>query len=180
MARNHRDVQPDLAWLERLPGTKVLSAGNHDAWWNSASKIRPLLRSSMRAVGGDALEIHGVIVCGTRGVATPGSAPDALQQALIEAEQSNLERALASASRLRGGTGRPIYLLWHYPPFDAHGDPGPWVPRFEAAGVSACVYGHLHIQGQWSRAVQGNVRGVRYYCVAADAIGFRPLRIDSR
>ena len=32
MARNHRDLQPDLAWIDRLPGTKVLSAGNHDAW----------------------------------------------------------------------------------------------------------------------------------------------------
>ena len=27
MARNHRDLQPDLAWLDRLPGTKVLAAG---------------------------------------------------------------------------------------------------------------------------------------------------------
>jgi uncharacterized protein len=44
--------------------------------------------------------------------------------------------------------------------------------------VTACVYGHLHIEGQWSMAVQGDVRGVRYHCVAADAIGFRPLRLD--
>jgi predicted phosphohydrolase len=34
------------------------------------------------------------------------------------------------------------------------------------------------MQSQWSRAVQGNWRGVRYYCVAADAVGFRPFRID--
>ncbi len=34
-------------------------------------------------------------------------------------------------------------------------------------------------QSQWSVAVQGPVRGVRYHCVAADAIGFRPLRIDT-
>src|SRR5438067_9474444 len=67
MARNHRDVQPDLAWLDRLPGTKVLSAGNHDAWWNSVEAIRPMLRRSLRAVGGDALATHGVVVCGTLG-----------------------------------------------------------------------------------------------------------------
>jgi len=40
MARNHRDLQPDLAWLDRLPGTKVLAPGNHDLWWNGAEKIR--------------------------------------------------------------------------------------------------------------------------------------------
>src|SRR3954469_13924939 len=34
LARNHRDLQPDLAWLDRLPGTKVLSAGKHHARGN--------------------------------------------------------------------------------------------------------------------------------------------------
>jgi predicted phosphohydrolase len=89
-----------------------------------------------------------------------------------------LERGLELATRLRTSREQPLYVLWHYPPFDAYGRPSPWVARFEEAGVSACVYGHLHMQGQWSCAVQGNLRGVRYYCVAADAVGFRPLRID--
>ena len=65
-ARNHREVQPDLAWIERLPGIKILSAGNHDTWWNSAAKIRPMLRPSLRAVGGDAILEGDAIVCGTR------------------------------------------------------------------------------------------------------------------
>jgi predicted phosphohydrolase len=45
--------------------------------------------------------------------------------------------------------------------------------------VTACVYGHLHAEGQWSLAIHGTIGGVRYACVAADAIGFRPLRVDS-
>jgi uncharacterized protein len=178
MARNHRDLQADLAWLDGLPGTKVLSPGNHDAWWNSVDKIRPLLRRSLHAVGGDALEIGGMIVCGTKGAppATEELPPE--RQAIVDHQLGELDRALAQATRLRIGLEQPLYLLWHYPPFDAYGRPGPWVARFEKAEVSACVYGHLHIQGQWSRAVQGMVHGVRYYCVAADAVGFRPYRID--
>jgi predicted phosphohydrolase len=54
------------------------------------------------------------------------------------------------------------------------------VAALEAAGVSMCVYGHLHAEGQWSSAVQGVVGNVRYHCVAADAIGFRPLRLWPR
>ncbi len=180
MARNHRELQPDLAWLDALPGTKVLSPGNHDTWWNGVEPIRSLLRRSLRAVGGDALEVEGAIVCGTRGVdpaLSNGVLPE--QQAVIEDELGKLQRGLELATRLRVSPGQPLYLLWHYPPFDAYGRPGPWVPRFEEAGVSACVYGHLHTQSQWSRAVQGNYNGVRYYCVAADAVGFRPFRIDS-
>lgn len=179
MARNHRDLQPDLAWIDRLPGTKVLSPGNHDAWWNGVETIRPMLRRSMLAVGGDAVSIRGAVVCGTLGapVLDPEETPDPSQLAASEKELAELDKALEHASQLRVG-GEPLYVLWHYPPFDQHRQPGPCVERFEAAGVTACVYGHIHIQGQWSLAVQGDVRGVRYHCVAADAIGFRPLRLD--
>jgi len=178
MARNHRELQPDLAWLEALPGTKVIAPGNHDSWWNGVDQIRPLLRRSLRAVGGDALEIGGVIVCGTKGAGAVGIEVTSEQQAVIDHELGELKRGLAQAVQLRTSGRQPLYLLWHYPPCDAYGRPGPWVPLFEAAGVSACVYGHLHTRDQWSRAVQGNQGGVRYYCVAADAVGFRPFRID--
>ncbi len=177
MARNHRELQPDLEWLGRLPGTKVLAPGNHDRWWNNVAAVRRLLRRSMIAVDGDASAIHGVVVCGTRGTPTPRVDDPAADPLAVDRELDALSRALDHADRIRENPDRPLYVLWHYPPFDAHGQPGPWVEQFERAGITACVYGHLHIEGQWALAVQGLVRGVRYHCVAADAIGFRPLRI---
>jgi predicted phosphohydrolase len=179
MARNHREVQPDLEWLGALPGTKILSPGNHDRWWNGAEPVRRLLRRAMIAVDGDAAETHGVIVCGTRGAPPPGGETDAADRISANRELEALERALDHAARLRGDRERPVYVLWHFPPFDANGRAGPCVDRLERAGVTACVYGHLHIQSQWSLAVQGDVRGVRYHLVAADALGFRPLRIGA-
>jgi uncharacterized protein len=177
MARNHRDLQPDLVWLDHLPGTKVISAGNHDLWWNSVEAIRPLLRRSILAVGGDAVSTHGVIVCGARGSPVlPDDAP-AAALAAEQAELAALERALDHARPLRTAN-EPLYVLWHYPPFDAHRRPGPCVALLEAARATACLYGHLHIQAQWATAVQGRIDGVRYHCVAADSIGFKPIRID--
>jgi predicted phosphohydrolase len=177
MARNHRELQPDLMWLDRLPGTKVISPGNHDAWWNGVEKIRPLLRGSIQAVGGNAIAVEDVIICGCRGTAPVTEDLSIEQEAIALRELSELDEALKQASQLRSSREQAIIMLWHYPPFDAYGRPGPCVSRFESAGVTACVYGHLHIEGQWSRAMQGTVRGVRYYCVAADAVGFRPLRL---
>jgi predicted phosphohydrolase len=179
MARNHGEVQPDLVWLGRLPGTKVLARGNHDQWWNDVGAVRLLLRGSQLAVDGDALATHGVIVCGTTGSPAPAAESSEAEQRRTNRELDSLDRALAHASEIRNPSAQPLYVLWHFPPFDVHGRPGPWVERFERARVTACVYGHLHIQSQWTSAVQGKVRGVRYYCVAADAIGFRPLRIDA-
>ncbi len=89
-----------------------------------------------------------------------------------------LGRALDRAVRLRAAPETRLYVLWHYPPFDAHGIPGPCVELLEKSKATACVYGHLHSQKEWSAAVHGLRQGVRYYCVAADAIGFCPLRID--
>jgi predicted phosphohydrolase len=179
MAGNHREVQPDLAWIDRLPGTKVLAPGNHDRWWNAIARVRPLLRASERAVGGDAIRVAGAIVCGTLGVPpchdADGLGPRA--RAAQERELAALDQALEAAAQLRQAA-EPLYVLWHFPPFDQHRRPGPCVPRLEQAGVTACVYGHLHAEGQWSLAVQGTIRGIQYACVAADAIGFRPLRID--
>jgi predicted phosphohydrolase len=177
MARTHRDVQPDLAWLDRLPGKKVISAGNHDAWWNGADRVRPMLRKSLLCVGGDAIAINGVVVCGSLGVPVPSDEPDPAQVADCQREIALLDRALADAERLRTA-GKSLYVLWHYPPFDQHRRPGPCVARFEQARITACVYGHLHIEGQWSHAVQGEVHGIRYHFVAADAVGFRPLRVS--
>ena len=168
-ARNHREIQPDLAWLDRLPGVKILSAGNHDVWWNGAAKVRPMLRRTLRCVGGDAIEACGVIACGATGAAVGDPAMDR--------EVVSLTRAIDAAVALRGERSMPIVAMWHYPPFDPHGQPGPAVSLLAQAGVAACVYGHLHAQGQWATATQGEVGGVLYRCVAADAIGFRPLRL---
>jgi uncharacterized protein len=178
MARNHRDVQPDLAWLDRLPGTKVLAPGNHDQWWNSAAAVRPMLRASLRAVDGDAVDVEGAIVCGTAGAPTTFGPSSGEERPDAERGLSALARALEAAEQLRVRADVSLYVLWHYPPFDAYGQPGRCVELLERARVTACVYGHLHGQKEWSAAVQGLRGCVRYYCVAADAVGFCPLRIN--
>jgi predicted phosphohydrolase len=178
MAQNHRDLQPDLEWLERLPGTKVIAPGNHDRWWNNVAAVRRLLRSSILAVDGDAVSIDGIVVCGSVGTPVVETAAT-MKVTGADDELQSLEQALKHAAELRTAGEMPLYVLWHYPPFDAHSRPGPSVKLFERAGVTACVYGHLHSEREWTVAVQGIARGVRYHCVAADAVGFRPLRIDA-
>lgn len=170
MARNHREVQPDLAWLARLPGSKVISPGNHDGWFNRVDKVRPMLRPRTLAVRGDAIRLPGLVVSGARGA-------DIEDTPNLPAALAELDRALAHAASLRQADDR-LVVLWHYPPFDKYGQSSAVTERLHRAQATACVYGHLHTEAQWSRAVQGVVEGVRYACVAADAVGFRPLRLQ--
>ncbi|WP_169979610.1 metallophosphoesterase [Tautonia rosea] len=178
MAFNHRDLQPDLDWLGRLPGIKILAPGNHDRWWGRLKNVQTVLRRSQRAVDGIAIVEAGAVICGARSLDVIDlDQANPLQRQQYERIANAVHSMLAEASSLRA-PGMPLYVLWHHPPFDQYGRPGPWVSFFEKAQVTACVYGHLHAELQWSFAVQGLVRGVRYACVSADAIGFRPLRID--
>lgn len=180
MARNHRDLQPDLNWLENLPGTKVLAAGNHDVWFNRASAIRPMLRRDQLIVGGDAVATHGVIVCGALGAETVWEDDPGVTEKVLDRQERELDSVDAAIRQAFGmrTADEPVYVLWHYPPFDLRGRPGPAAELFEEWGVTACIYGHVHTQGQWSTAKQGEHGGVRYHCVAADAIGFQPIRVD--
>ena len=142
MAWNHREVQPDLEWLERQPGLKVLAPGNHDRWWNKIEAVSRLMRPSLRAVeGATILEHAGLVICGARGVAFAGEESevrDASSSSSRLRELHRLDQALEAAQAARTAR-QSIVLLWHFPPFDAHGRPGPCVSRCLAAGVSEVV-----------------------------------------
>ena len=128
----------------------------------------------MLAVGADAVATHGVVVCGTAGAPVTSDPDEPAIKRPLDREMHSLEQALARAAQIRVHPATPLYVLWHYPPSTPTRGP----VRASSARKrrrDGCVYGHLHNESHWSVAVQGTVRGVRYQCVAADAIGFRPL-----
>ena len=58
---------------------------------------------------------------------------------------------------MRVDPATPIYVLWHYPPFDAHSRPGPCVERLENAKLRPPVSTVTSIMtSHWSIAVQGD------------------------
>jgi predicted phosphohydrolase len=56
-------------------------------------------------------------------------------------------------------------------------EPTQVVDALRSAGVRVVVYGHLH-GADHALAVQGERDGIHYYFVAADAVGFAPVRLD--
>lgn len=175
MAKKHKSLQPDLRYLHELPGTKALAPGNHDLWWNTLDQVRIMMRDGQLALEGDAVETHGVIVAGARS-APPYCSDSPADQAGLRKGLDSLERALIRGNVLRT-EGETLYLLWHHPPFDPRGRPGPAVELIKQFKVDVCVYGHIHAENHWPVARRGRIDGVRYEYVAADAIGFCPLLI---
>jgi hypothetical protein len=176
----------DLHWINDLPGTKVLTKGNHDYWWDAGRKHRASLAPSMYLLEGDAVEIGGWVLCGTRTWLAPDhpAYKDAEDERIYTREVGRLERALAAAQRLAAGHGdgsRHIGVLIHYPPFYPQGQPTPFATMIAQAGAQFCVYGHLHRRADWNSAVQGVRDGVRYHLTSCDFLGFKPtLLVDEQ
>ena len=60
------EAQPDFAFLQELPGTKVIIRGNHDYWWSSLSKVRQALPPSVIPLQNTSAVFGGVGIAGTR------------------------------------------------------------------------------------------------------------------
>ena len=57
------ECREDLAFIERLPGRKILLRGNHDMFWESAGRTSP---SSSGCRGGRSCSVETTTCSGTR------------------------------------------------------------------------------------------------------------------
>jgi uncharacterized protein len=175
-ARTLDEAAGDLAWIGARPGRKVLLRGNHDSWWSSLAKVSKALPAGCVALQNDAVDAGLAVVIGARGwtapddpTASPSDAP------IFERELARLRLSLADAKR-RFPDGRPRIAMLHYPPWIAGRPPTAVVPILRSAGVGLCVYGHLHGIDH-ALGVTGEVDGMTFRLVAADAVGFAPVPV---
>ena len=55
------EVDADLAWIDALPGTKIMIKGNHEYWWKSISSVRAILPDTIKAIQNDAIKFGNVV-----------------------------------------------------------------------------------------------------------------------
>ncbi|MEM7199540.1 MAG: metallophosphoesterase [Planctomycetota bacterium] len=170
-----REAEPDLRWLGERPGHKILIKGNHCTWWTSRAKVEAVIDPSIRLLQNDAVQMaDGTIVVGAR-LWDPPDAPwaDAQAAKIFNRELGRLQRSIDAAAKLEGP--RRIALI-HYPPRYSDGRETAAVPLLKAAGVSWCIYGHLHGKDH-KHGFQGEADGIRYVLTACDAIDFAPIEL---
>lgn len=174
-AKNLADAACDLAWIGERPGRKLLLRGNHDSWWGSRSKVLRALPDCCGILHNSAAEVGAWVVLGSRGWLSPDDPLAGEDDRKVFArELHRLELSIRDADRF--DSGRPRLAMLHYPPWLVGREPTEVVERLRAAGVTECVYGHLHGDDH-ALAVEGEQAGIRFHFVAADAVGFRPVVI---
>ncbi len=168
-AINFDQLKEDMAFLHQLPGTKILSKGNHDYWWETMAKLNKFIADypSVHFLHNNSYTVGDVSICGTRGWTLEPSDED---EKVLNREVGRLKTSLQSAEK------EPIVFL-HYPPLFGELRCDPILNVLKEYGVKECYYGHLHGGGASSLAVQGEVDGIHFRLIAADHLDFSPLKI---
>ena len=164
----------DLKFINSLPGRKILLKGNHDYWWNTARKMENFFKEN----GLDSLEIlhnncqyYGdIALCGTRGWFYELDSEGTHNGKMMAREVGRLEVSLQAA-----GEAEKLCFL-HYPPLYTGYRCPEILALLQKYGVKRCFYGHLH-GASHKRRIEGDCGGTDFALVAADYLGFKPLKI---
>ena len=171
------EAAPDLAFLDSLPGKKVLLRGNHDFWWTSMKKMKGLY-PTIDFIQNDAYEDDGFVICGSRGWYLPWNIPVKMagedNEKILRRELLRMKMSLETASGLRDG--RTLIVAMHFPPLDAWHTDTEFTQLFSEYGVDKVVYGHLHGRHQ-AEAFEGSVSGTEYRLVSLDKLDAKPIRV---
>jgi len=192
-ATHLEDALPDLEWIDRLPGTKVMIRGNHDYWWSSKSKVLGILPSSLHIIQNDVFNYQGVSVAGARlwdsaefnfnAFIDVKEGTPAKKLALYEGEDEKNAKIFAkelirlelSLKELPDDAAHRICMT-HYPPIGSDLEDSQASRILENYGVEICVFGHLHSLKK-GLSLFGEKNAVTYALTSCDYLGFQPLKI---
>ena len=168
------EAMADLDFVANLPGTKVLTKGNHDLWWAAISKLNAI-DPRLIFLQNTAYRWKDVAICGTRGWICPGTDGfDDHDQKIYDRELLRLGMSLDAAEKTGAKT---IIASLHYPPSnDKHQESG-FTEMLAGRGVKTCVYGHLHGREAFKNGYKGIWNGVEYKLVSLDYINAMPVKI---
>jgi len=169
-----QEATEDFAWINTIPGRKIILKGNHDYWWSTASKFYKFCQDNsfenQWILNNNHYEYEEYAICGTRGWFFEEERSGQHDEKVFRRELMRLE------SSLKGAGERSKIVFLHYPPRYKGYTCEPILELFEKYDVRRCLYGHLH-GGSHSLAMEGMWDGVDYKLVSADRLNFEPYRV---
>lgn len=167
-------AQPDFAWIDRIPGRKIILKGNHDYWWSTASKFNKFCDTygftNQFLLNNNHYEYENWAICGTRGWFFEEDVSGQHDEKVFRRELLRLEASLKSA----GDRNKMVFL--HYPPKYKGYECPEILELLQRYEVRRCFYGHLHGPSH-KLALEGLWDGVEYRLVAADFLDFKPFMV---
>lgn len=165
------ETKEDFAFLNSLPGKKIILKGNHDLWWSTSKKLTQFLEennfSTISFVFNNAVVVEDKAVCGTRGWFYD-LAPD---DKVVKREAGRLEASITAAEK----SGKTPVVFLHYPPVYSE-----WVCEeifsvIKKHDIKTVWHGHIH--GSGFNNAKKEYDGVNLRLLSADCVDFCPVPI---
>ena len=161
----------DFAWIDKIPGRKIIVKGNHDYWWSTATKFYNFCEQNgftNQFILNNNHYIYGdTAICGTRGWFFEEDRSGQHDEKVFRRELIRLETSLKSAGDLE----KVVFL--HYPPKYKGYECSEILELLHHYDVKKCFYGHLHGPSH-GLAMEGLWDGITYKLVSSDRLDFKP------
>jgi hypothetical protein len=170
------EAEDDLAWIDQLPGRKVMLKGNHDLWWNGITKLNAMYET-IHFLQYDGYRAEGLCICGSRGWLTPDN--DDYKQAdekIYRRELLRMEASIKAATAMMED-GDELLGVMHFPPVAKAASFSGFQQLFEDYGIKRVIYGHVHGEEGFRNTIIGNYHNVNYSLVSVDYLNCKPLLI---
>lgn len=172
---NLNQAKADFAFLHSLPGKKLILKGNHDYWWTTRRQMDRFFQEngfdSLCIVHNDSVVVdERYAVCGSRGWFF--DAEEDADKLVLLREAGRLRTSIRAAKE----TGLEPVLFIHYPPVYAGQECPEILDVLREEGIDRCYYGHIHSKGI-RQAVRGEIDGIYYELISADALQFCPMKL---
>ncbi|MBR1796433.1 MAG: metallophosphoesterase [Clostridiales bacterium] len=176
------NANKDFTFINELPGKKLIVRGNHDYWWGTSKKMQKQLDDggydTITILRNNAYVWEDAVISGTRGWKRADD--EGVSEEDLKIHRRELERIRLCLKAMEDADPehklKHIFMT-HFPPLGRNGEATDYSELIEDSGiVDICLYGHLHGRAH-SQIVEGDVRGIKYFCVAADYLKYKPLRV---
>lgn len=161
----------DFAWINEIPGRKIILKGNHDYWWSTQAKFTKFCLengfSDLNLLNNNCYFYDDWAICGTRGWFFEEERSGDHDEKVFRRELIRLEASLKAA----GDREKMVFL--HYPPRYKGYTCREILDLLESYGVRQCFYGHLH-GASHKLAMEGTWDGIEYRLLSADYLDFQP------
>ena len=195
------EVMPDLEWLDRLPGIKVILRGNHDYWWPTNAILERELPPTLRFVHNNHVKVGPFVFFGSRLWDTTeystfdliawdpakGSIPGVKAGDDLKKQEEIYDHELHRLKMSAAGLPEGVRIgLTHYPPLNHLGtsektegaSPSRVHSVFASADAKHVIFGHLHsVKPEWKGKAFPPVDGVEYHLASCDYLDFMPKLI---
>ncbi len=167
------DAAEDFAFMNAIPGRKIILKGNHDYWWTTLRAFDRFCAehgfADFHVLNNSCFFYGDIALCGTRGWFYDAQKEGSHDEKIFR--QTRAARTLFAVGGRRGkillsalSAALPGYACSEI------------LTLLKQYGVTRCYYGHLHADSI-RLALEDNYQGVQYHLVSADHVDFQPQRI---